>query len=68
MKNFKKQIVVAAALTFIVAAPLSGCGKKDDPKPPSKDSIYPKAYPKGAPRSDAAPNDLQFAFKVNRAQ
>jgi len=68
MRNFKNLIVIAAALAFIVAVPLSGCGKKDEPNPPRKDSAYPKAYPKGAPRSDAVPNHLQFAFKVNRDQ
>jgi len=64
MKNLKNLIVVAAALTFIVAAPLSGCGKKGHPNPPRKD----KVYPKGALRSDAAPNHLQFSFKVNSDQ
>jgi hypothetical protein len=68
MKNFKNLIVVAAALTFIVAAPLSGCGKKGHPNPPRKNKVYPTVYPKGALRFDAAPNHLQFSFKVNRDQ
>jgi len=37
------------ALLFAVAllaAPLSACGKKGDPKPPDKDSTYPQQYPR----------------------
>lgn len=31
---------------LLLAAPLSACGKKGDPKPPDPDSTYPQQYPK----------------------
>lgn len=36
--------VFLAAL--LLAATLSACGKKGDPRPPDKNSSYPQQYPK----------------------
>jgi hypothetical protein len=58
MNHLRNRLLIVVALAVFAAAPLSGCGKKNAPKPPSKDSTYPKAYPNGAPRSDAAPVPL----------
>ena len=33
-------------LAFFLTASLSACGKKGDPKPPNKDTQYPRTYPR----------------------
>ena len=37
---------VLLLLTIALAAPLGACGKKGDPKPPSRDSDFPRQYPR----------------------
>ena len=39
------RLLAAILLAGFLAASLSACGKKGDPKPPSKDSQYPRTYP-----------------------
>ncbi len=72
MSRLRNRLLIAVALAVFAVAPLSGCGKKGDPKPPRKDTSFPKAYPSGAPRSNAAPNKLskshQLAFRTERSQ
>ena len=40
------RIVALLFAAILLAAPLSGCGKKGDPKPPDKNSSYPQQYPR----------------------
>ncbi|MBT5110222.1 MAG: hypothetical protein HOM25_16210 [Rhodospirillaceae bacterium] len=72
MSRLRNRLFIIATMAVLATAPLAGCGKKNEPKPPSKDSSFPKAYPSGAPRSDAAPNGTlsmhQLAFLKGRNQ
>ncbi|MDA0661205.1 MAG: hypothetical protein O3B08_00020 [Proteobacteria bacterium] len=40
------RLVILLLLTVAMAMPLSACGKKGDPKPPSRDSEFPRQYPR----------------------
>ncbi len=40
------RILALVFVAILAAAPLTGCGKKGDPKPPEKSSTYPQQYPK----------------------
>ncbi len=72
MIRLRNRLFIVVALAVFAAAPLSGCGKKNDTKPPSKGSSFPKTYPSGATQSDAAPNGAlsmrQLAFLKGREQ
>lgn len=41
----KNRFLVLFFAALLLAAPLSACGKKGDPKPPDKNSSYPQQYP-----------------------
>lgn len=40
------RIVTVLLLALALAAPLGACGKKGDPKPPDRNSDFPKQYPR----------------------
>ncbi len=40
------QFLTLILAAMLLAAPLTACGKKGDPKPPDKNSAYPQQYPK----------------------
>jgi len=40
------RILALIFAALLIAAPLSACGKKGDPKPPDKSSSFPQKYPK----------------------
>ncbi len=39
------RLLTVFLLAGFLAASLSACGKKGDPKPPSENSQYPRTYP-----------------------
>ena len=42
-----RRLLTVLLLALALAAPLSACGKKGSPKPPDRDTVFPKQYPKG---------------------
>jgi hypothetical protein len=55
MTGINRRRFVGYSMASLAVAALAACGKKNSPKPPSKDSTYPKPYPSGAKQSNAAP-------------